>query len=105
VTVAATFQGYQLASQLAGRTPLYEKEDGSVLQRLERVYNAGKHADKWIADGGRFARDSTLPIWITNVGLEVRGYAISFDELASEIEDLASVAVNLSSIGSDAPTS
>lgn len=93
---AAAFQAFQLVKQLLPAKPrLFEREDGSPLQRLDRIYNATKHADEWIANGERSAPDSTLPVWLTNDGFEVKGYALAFEEFATEIETLAAFARHL----------
>ena len=94
--VAMTYQAYRLSQQLIpNKPPLFKKGDGSVLDRMQGVYNAGKHADILIANGNRFAPDSTLPVWITNEALESKECSLSFTELADEIEMLGRIAAAL----------
>jgi hypothetical protein len=94
--VAMTYQGYLLARQLIpGKPSLFEKNNGSVLDRMNRLYNASKHADEFIANGNRFPPGSTLPVWIINEGLESRDCVLTFTELAREIENLGTVAAGL----------
>jgi hypothetical protein len=110
--VAATDQGYLLIRQLHPERPsLFERNDGTELQRLDRVYNASKHADEYIANGNRFAPGRTLTVWLLNEGLECNAGTLSFRELADSVELLARAAEQLSSTApasgapSDAPAS
>lgn len=90
--VSSTHQAYALIRQLLPKAPpMFARDDGSVLQRLDRIHNASKHADEWIAKGNRFAEDSTMSVWMTNAGLEAKGYRLSYEELAGEINDLATI--------------
>lgn len=100
--VAMTYQGYLLAKQLIpGKPRLFEKQDGSVLSRIDRIYNASKHADEFIANGNRFAPESTLTVWIINTGLESRDAVLTFVELAEEIQALGTLAEQLSGLDQD----
>lgn len=97
--IAMTYQAYLLVRQLLPNKPaLFTKKDGSELQRLDRVYNASRHADEYIANGGRYAPDSTLTVWLVNGGLECEAATITFAELAEAIESLARVANELMKI-------
>jgi hypothetical protein len=66
----------------------FEKEDGSVRQRLNELHNVAKHADKDIAKG-KFIEDSPLCVWLTNDGLRSIETSLSFDEIAGILDDLA----------------
>lgn len=98
-TASAAFQAYQLTRQLLpDEPPLFERRDGSELYRLDRIYNAIKHADEWIANGRRFAPESTLTVWIVNAGLECREGVVTFQELADEIGTLGRIAEGLATL-------
>jgi hypothetical protein len=79
--VAQLYQAYVHMHKLLG-TPLFAKNDGSPLQRLNHIYNASKHETPSEAD----------TVWITNAGLETKGVAISF----AEIEELMRVCGRIS---------
>lgn len=71
---------------------LFEQDDGSVYERLNKLYNYSRHAADNIPE------DSTLPVWLTNTGIEAKETSISFTELAdllSEIGDSADTILNL----------
>jgi hypothetical protein len=97
--VATTYQALLLIRQVVPTAPpLFKKADGTVLYHLDRVHNAIKHADHMIAHGERYAPGSTLPVWITNDGLESVDSLLRFDELADEIEALYRIAAHLASL-------
>ena len=69
----------------------YEPGDGSVYERLNKLYNDSRYA------GDNIPEDSTLPVWLTNTGIEAKETSISFAELAdllSEIGDWADTISN-----------
>ena len=59
---------------------LFKKNDGSVLQRLNLMYNVSKHAAE-----GDFPEDGTLAVWLANDGLHSRNSHLTFDKIANEI--------------------
>jgi hypothetical protein len=92
-SVAATFHALRLLRQLHPHKPqLFVQQDASVVQRLDRVYNAVKHADDLIGEGGRFAKDSTLAVWLVNDGMRCVDARLSFNELHAEIDDVGLIA-------------
>lgn len=104
--VSMTHQGYLLARQLIpGKPLLFKKDDRSVLNRMDKVYNASKHADEFIANGNRFAPRSTSTVWITNDGLESRNASLTFAELAHAIEEISGLAAKLANLDPPAPAS
>ena len=81
VAIGQLYQVHDYSRKLIDR-PLFEKNDGSPLQRLNTIYNAAKH---------KFATDEQ-PVWITNHGLEAKDARITF----AEIEELLRVCARLS---------
>jgi hypothetical protein len=73
-----------------GQRVLYVKADGSVLERLNVLYNLTKHADSAIRhEPPQFLRDATLPVWLTNDGLHSVEGALSFTEIAEMLQELS----------------
>jgi hypothetical protein len=62
---------------------------------LNFVYNSAKHANKTIASG-QMPNEGTIPVWITNDGLNSRTAYVTFAELAEAIEEVARFADLLS---------
>ena len=80
---------YQAFCLLAGSKPiLFEKGDGSVLQRLNLLYNRSKHVEKAI-EAGQLPADATIAIWLTNDGLRSVDSWLTFDEMADILDGLA----------------
>jgi hypothetical protein len=89
--VALGYQGWMVVRQLTPNRPkLFEKGDGSEYDRMNHVYNAWRHADGFILQG-ECPPDSTLPVWITNDGLESARARISFAELRDMVQALARI--------------
>jgi hypothetical protein len=98
VCVALTYQAWCLIRQLLPSQPrLFDKNDGSEFDRLNRLYNVWRHADERIASG-QHAPESTLPLWFVNEGLESRDGQITFDELAEMLVSLHRIAGHVSEI-------
>ena len=94
--LATTYQAWMLFRQLHAEKPrLFERGDRTDFERLNSLYNTSKHADEMIASG-RFAPESTLPIWIVNAGLQTTTSLLTFEELAGMLASLARVAGHLS---------
>jgi hypothetical protein len=66
----------------------FDPGDGSVLQRLNFLYNVTKHLGSAIR-ADQFAPNSTLPVWLTNHGLQAKDQALTFTEIADMLTDLA----------------
>ena len=85
-------QAYQACCLLyGGQKTLFKKGDGSVLQRLNLLYNRAKHAEKAITSQ-QFPPDGTLPVWLKNDGLHCVESSLTFDEIAGLLEELAQCA-------------
>ena len=81
--IAALWQGFEF-SRRALQTKLFEKEDGSVYERLNWLYNVGRHFDPQDLPSGDLHR-----LWISNNGLNSREHSVTFVELRDAIKFLA----------------
>jgi hypothetical protein len=70
---------------------LFQKNDGSVNQRLNLLYNRSKHLEKAI-NSGQLPPDGTLAVWLTNDGLEAVDGKLTFTEIAEILTELAETA-------------
>jgi hypothetical protein len=94
--IAQMWQAYDqtmsFGESITGEKALfYEPRDGSVYERLNKLYNYSRYA------GDNTPEDSTVPVWLTNTGIEAKENSISFAELAdllSEIGDYADTISN-----------
>jgi len=66
---------------------LFKSNDGSVEDRLNKIYNTSKH---------ELTQDEQL-VWITNAGIETAAEIISFQEIEELLRTFAKVATKLSS--------
>jgi hypothetical protein len=104
-----------------GEEPEFQKNDGSPLQRINKLNNHVKHIAEIyrrvsIGDTKTFelfatqtdgstkiphdAKDSTnVPIWMTNVGLECREATLTYAELADEVLSTLNNAVTIANLG------
>ncbi len=71
-----------------GKPILFDKGDGSIVQRLNLLYNRTKHVETAI-NSGQLPPGGTLPVWLTNDGLEAVDAKLSFAEIAEVLTDLA----------------
>jgi hypothetical protein len=67
-------------------TKIYTKGDGSSYERLNNLYNISRYAGDNIPESG------TLPVWLTNVGLEAKDISTSFVELAEILGEIGNMA-------------
>jgi len=81
VCISQCYQGYELLMTASPvKEKLYEPNDDSDGERLQKLYIASKHMDQRIA-GGKLPTEATAAIWITNDGLESSNAKLSFEEL------------------------
>jgi hypothetical protein len=64
-----------------GEKILFAKNDGSIVQRLNLLYNRTKHIESSIKSG-QLPPDGTLPVWLTNDGLQAVDGTLTFVEVA-----------------------
>lgn len=81
--LAALWQGLE-SCRRALNTKLFEQGDGSVYERLNWVYNVGRHFDPQDLPSGDRHR-----VWISNDGLHSREHSVTFSELRDAIKFLA----------------
>jgi hypothetical protein len=74
-----------------GKRIWFEQGDGSVLERLHDLHIRSKHADEGI-EQGRYIEDSPLCVWLTNDGLSSTEAALTFEEIAMLLTDMAQLA-------------
>jgi hypothetical protein len=87
--MAYSWQAYRFLGR--GRAQWFEKNDGSVLQRLNVLYNRSKYADEAI-ERGDFVEESPLCVWLTNNALSNTEATPTFDEIAEILTYLAGLA-------------
>jgi hypothetical protein len=71
-----------------GQKVLYAKKDGSVLQRLNALYALTKHLEDSIKYE-RLPPGGTIPVWLTDDGLQAADGKLTFAEIAEMVTDLA----------------
>jgi len=69
----------------------FQKNDGSLEQRLNSLYNQMKHVESRI-DNGQLIPGATVPVWLENDGLRSIDTRLSFSETADVLKDLAKYA-------------
>jgi hypothetical protein len=84
------WQAYRLIlpKQLAD---LYKPRDNSFFERLNHLYNKGKHLEEKILEG-KYFEDSPLCIWLTNEGLKSTDEEVTFEEVVETLKQLAQLA-------------
>lgn len=95
VFVSAAYQGELLVGKLVEVSPLFKEGDRSTLARLNIFYNLIKHSDDRI-EAGQFPSDGTVPIWLTNAGIECVECKLTFQEMGELLADMAIDATNIS---------
>jgi len=86
VFLSQTYQAWCLLAR--GQKVLFEPGDGSPMQRLHLLYNRAKHAESAITSQ-QLPPDGTLPVWLTNDGLNCVESSLTFEEMAGVLKDLA----------------
>jgi|SRR6476469_120905 len=92
IAVTLLYQAYEFLRKLGKKieskeTNLFEKGDGSSLEKLNRLYNISKHLEA-----------STIPeanlhhVWISNNGICANGVTMSFTELADLVKEYVAIA-------------
>jgi hypothetical protein len=67
---------------------IFERNDGSVEQRLNLLYNAMKHVESRI-DAGQLPENATSPVWLSNRGLECTDGHLTYHETAEVLRFVA----------------
>lgn len=69
----------------------FEKNDGSIEQRLNSLYNQMKHVESRI-ENGQILPEATVPVWLENIGLRSIDASMTFAETAEVLKELAKYA-------------
>jgi hypothetical protein len=69
----------------------FQKNDGSVEQRLNSLYNQMKHVESRI-ENAQMLPGATVPVWLENQGLRSVDANLTFAETAEVLQDLAKYA-------------
>lgn len=69
----------------------FKKGDGSVEQRLNALYNQMKHVESRI-ENNQMIPGATVPVWLTNAGLQSVDAALTYAETGEVLKDLAKYA-------------
>jgi hypothetical protein len=94
VAASLAYQAYDTVRTMV-QEKLFTQDDGSPLQRLNRLQNISKHANKELGRGG-IPDNLSVPIWLTNTAIECHDTVLSFSEFAELMEELARLAEVLS---------
>ena len=77
-----------LVEHLAGQKS-FSTNDQSLFERLRSLYDVTKHMR------GNLPTDSTLPMWITNSGLQTLRHRVTFSELSGLLDEIGDAADRL----------
>jgi len=80
-----------LSKSLGSNAKAFAKGDGTKEQRLYAIANHIKHVGSCI-DSGQCTDRDTLPLWLSNAGLESFGVSVSYSEASEILGDVASSA-------------
>lgn len=69
----------------------FDKNDGSVEQRLNALYNQMKHVESRI-DNGQMLPGATVPVWLENRGLRSVDTRLTYTETAEVLKEIAKYA-------------
>lgn len=89
------YQALLLAKELVKAEALYRKNDGSPVERLNRLYNASHHSESRFA-AGQVPESATSPLWITDAGIASLEGDLTFNELEELFREVAQTATFLS---------
>lgn len=84
--LASLWQGLDLGRRALGMD-LFSKGDGSAFERLNWLYNKGRHFDPQDLPAG-----DLHAVWITNDGLRAREHAVTFEEVREALQILGRTA-------------
>jgi hypothetical protein len=73
----------------------FDKNDGSVEQRLNALYNQMKHVESRI-ENGQMIPGATVPVWLENEGLRSVDANLTYTETAEVLKEIAKYADALS---------
>ena len=98
IAVTFLYQAYEFWRKLGKKieskeTNLFEKGDGSSLEKLNRLYNISKHLEASTIPEGNLHH-----VWISNNGICANGVTMSFTELADLVKEYVALAKGFSNL-------
>jgi hypothetical protein len=92
IAVTLLYQAYEFWRKLGKKieskeTNLFEKGDGSSLEKLNRLYNISKHLEASTIPEGNLHH-----VWISNKGICANQVTMSFTELADLVKEYVAIA-------------
>ena len=87
VFLAQAWHGYSLLSNMQ-EEKAFEKGAGSIEERLNLLYNQSKHAES-VIKSGQMLENATIPVWLTNTGLESHNAKLTYHETGEILKHLA----------------
>ncbi|MEG4200534.1 hypothetical protein [Microcoleus sp. Pol12A5] len=98
IAVTLLYQAYEFLRKLGKKieskeTNLFEKGDGSSLEKLNRLYNISKHLEASTIPEGNLHH-----IWISNDGICANGVTMSLTELADLVKEYVALAKAFSNL-------
>jgi hypothetical protein len=94
--LAALWQGLDVGMNALGMK-LFAPGDGSSFERLNRLYNTGRHFDP-----RKLPANDLHALWLTNDGLHSREHAVTFEEIRDALSILCGIAQNIAGSASKA---
>lgn len=94
-SITQTYQACMLLKTMNKFEKLFEKGNGTILERVNTIYNNIKHLNQRIEEG-IIPEGFTIPMWVTNFGLESPNAQLGFQEFASLLAELGTLADELS---------
>lgn len=91
-TLALADRAYEFLRKFTNQK-FFEKNDGSALDRLRRIYNISRHLEQ-----STMSEEQLHPIWITNQGINTSKCTLSFEELKELLIEIASCADKLEKV-------
>jgi hypothetical protein len=88
--LANTYQGLEFLRKNV-KERLFEKGDGSDLERINRIYNISRHYDP----AKDLSEEHLRAVWLRNDGLCTKEYTITYNELRSWVEYLCKISDSL----------
>ena len=79
-SIAQLYQAYDLSRKKLG-TDLFKSNDGSSLDRLNKIYNTSKHQPAF----------DEQTVWVTNSGIGTQDVELSFSEIEAMLRECASI--------------
>ncbi|MFC3789131.1 hypothetical protein ACFOQM_10105 [Paenibacillus sp. GCM10012307] len=86
IALSHLYQAYMFGQRLTG-IKLFNSNDNSSLDRLNKLYNISKHYDGTVSKG-EIDEVNTIPIWITNEGFKSIDKFLSYNEVHEMMNEM-----------------